>query len=71
MLNSDDIETAQLAANIIYREKGRGNLVKILGKSKKYSAVFNKDYVALIHSFEDYSKIFLKDPTRTTLIDLK
>ena len=39
MLNSDDIETAQLAANIIYREKGRGNLVKILGKGELKSKV--------------------------------
>lgn len=68
MLNSDDIETAELAANIIYQEKGRTELIKILGK---YYPVFNKDYVTLIGSFEDYSKVFVKDLTRTVLIDLK
>lgn len=71
MLNSDDKETAQLAANIIYQEKGKSDLIKILAKFKKYYPVFNKDYVTLIGDFEDYSKIFLEDPTRSALIDLK
>lgn len=76
MINSDDIEVAELGCNLFLKEKNTTvyDLNEILKESKKYYilSVVNHQ-VLLTHrfSFNINDQIFIKDPTRTILIDLK
>lgn len=73
MINSDDIEVATLGANLYFQREGRDALIELLEKSKKY--VFTHIYKDVVHLrrfyLRDHNPVFIKDPTRTTLIDIK
>lgn len=76
MINSDDGEVAELGCNLFLKEKNTtvDQLNKILNKFGKYSIFsISNHQVELIRrmNYFDQSTCFLKDPTRTVLIDLE
>lgn len=76
MINSDDIEVAELGCTLFMKEKNTtvNELRKILKKFGKYTIlIISNHQVELTHrmNYFNNSSIFLKDPTKTTLIDLE
>lgn len=76
MINSDDIEVAELGCTLFIKEKNTtvNELRKILKKFGKYTIlIISNHQVELTHrmNYFNNSSIFIKDPTRTTLIELK
>jgi len=75
MINSDDIEVAELGCNLFLKEKDTTfhQLNEIITKSGKYFIFsISNHQVQLITRFDfGNNSIFLKDPTRTILIDLE
>lgn len=76
MINSDDIEVAELGCTLFMKEKNTtvNELRKILNKFGKYTIlIISNHQVQLTHrmNYFNNSSIFVKDPTRTTLIDLE
>ena len=76
MINSDDIEVAELGCNLFLKEKNTTvhDLNKILKEFKKYYVLSVTNHqVLLMHrfNFTINSGIFIKDPTRTILMDIK
>ena len=76
MINSDDIEVAELGCTLFMKEKNTtvNELRKMLNKFGKYNILMISNHqVELTHrmNYFNNSSIFIKDPTRTTLIDLK
>ena len=76
MINSDDIEVAELGCTLFMKEKNTtvDQLRKMLNKFGKYNIlIISNHQVELTHrmNYFNNSSIFIKDPTRTTLIDLK
>lgn len=73
MINSDDIEVAVLGANLYFQKEGRDAVIELLEKSNKY--VFTHIYKDVVHLRKvylwDHNPLLIKDPTRTTLIDIK
>jgi len=76
MINSDDIEVAELGCTLFMKEKNTtvNELRKILNKFGKYTIlIISNHQVELTHrinQFNNYS-ISIKDPTRTILMDIK
>lgn len=75
MLNSDDIEVAELGVKLLLEQgKDLNDIDDDLQKKGKYIVVYRSDkFERLTPNFHNLSSshLFLKDPTRTTLIDLK
>jgi len=76
MINSDDIEVAELGCTLFMKEKNTtvNELRKILSKFGKYTIlIISNHQVELTHRIRYFnnSSIFVKDPTKTVLIDLK
>ena len=74
MINSDDIEVAELGCNLFLKEKNTtvNDLNKILREYKKYYILSVTNHqVLLMHrfNFTINSGIFIKDPTRSVLIE--
>ena len=74
MINSDDIEVAELGCNLFLKENNTtvNDLNKILREYKKYYILSVTNHqVLLMHrfNFTINSGIFIKDPTRSVLIE--
>jgi hypothetical protein len=53
-LDSDDIEVATLYANIIYQEKGKEYLIKVLKGGRYFICNNNKRYIKLKELYGKY-----------------
>ena len=74
MINSDDIEVAELGCNLFLKKNNTtvNDLNKILREYKKYYILSVTNHqVLLMHrsNFTINTGIFVKDPTRNILID--
>jgi len=69
-LKSSDIEIAELAANLYYKEYGLDKFILELLKTQYSYTIVANDYIKLI-KYSSQNNIFLKDPTRSALIDIK
>ena len=72
MIGSDDIEIAQLGVNIILSQYDMKEVLKLLAKrQKKFKYRRTETTLTLYEDFEFLSNhSFVKDPTRTVLIEL-
>ena len=76
MINSDDIEVAELGCTLFMKEKDTtvDQLRKMLTKFGKYNILIVSNHqVELTHRIRYFnnSSIFVKDPTKTVLIECK
>jgi len=76
MINSDDKEIAEMGCTLFMKEKDTtvDQLRKMLNKFGKYNILIVSNHqVELTHRIRYFnnSSIFVKDPTRTVLIECK
>ena len=70
MIGSDDIEVAQLGVNILLETKSIQTIKWLLSRSKFHYRRDDGKFLLYQFSHHKYSSMFVKDPTRTMLIEL-
>ena len=70
MIGSDDIEVAQLGVNILLETKSIQTIKWLLSRSKFFYRVGDDKFILFKLDYDNTSSMFIKDPTRTVLIEL-
>ena len=66
MINSDDIEVAELGCNIMLQN---GSDLKLIKKNCRYRLILEYNKIKLFKDWNDVT-FFVRDPTRTVLIEI-
>lgn len=69
-LEGDDIELVELYLQIMYQNEGLGAVTKAFGETKKYTFYELNGTLTLLKCINYYENIWLKDPTKSILIEL-
>lgn len=66
MINSDDIEVAELGCDIMLQN---GSDLKEIKKNCRYKLILQHNKIKLFKDWDDVT-FFVRDPTRTVLIEI-